>query len=82
MNNFERFLKLTENLGKNIKIVGMPKTFWVLTSPTAKSELADILFETDYMGLMLQAKGGLDISSIIGIYKNKNDAMKRAQELF
>ena len=55
--------------------------FWVVTRPTIESKLADILFESDLFGFILQEKGGLKISEIVGIYNNHAEAKKIAQGL-
>jgi hypothetical protein len=55
--------------------------FWVVTFPTGQSTLNDILFETDLFGFQLQLRGGLRGDEIVGIYTNKNKAMKTAQSL-
>ena len=55
--------------------------FWVVIKPTIESKLADILFESDLFGFILQEKGGLKGSEIVGIYTNHAEAKKIAQRL-
>ena len=55
--------------------------FWVVTKPTIESNLADILFESDLFGFILQVKGGLKGYEIVGIYTNYSEAKKIAQKL-
>jgi len=53
--------------------------FWVVTKPTKKSELIDILFHADMKRMELQFKGGLSGKKIIGIFTTKNEAEKVAK---
>ena len=39
--------------------LGPTDRFWVVTDPTPESEEADIVFETDLVGLERQFRGGL-----------------------
>ena len=55
--------------------------FWVVTKPTSESKLADIFFESDLFGFILQEKGGLKIREIVGIYTDHAEAKKIAQRL-
>ncbi len=45
--------------------------FWVVTMPTANSELVDICFKSDVAGMMRQAKGGLGEEAILGVFKEE-----------
>lgn len=53
--------------------------FWVVTKPSKKSELVDILFNADMKRMELQFKGGLTGNEIIGIFTTKNEAEKVAK---
>ena len=55
--------------------------FWVVTNPTPDSELPDILFQADIFDIVLQIRGGLDVESIVGIYKKEVKAKKVAVKL-
>lgn len=55
--------------------------FWVVIKPTGESKLADILFESDLFGFILQEKGGLKGNEIVGIYTDHFKAKKIAQTL-
>jgi hypothetical protein len=56
-------------------------SFYVVTHASPVSELHDICFKTDIMNIILQTKGGLDQSDILGIYKTKEAAVAKAREL-
>ena len=60
---------------------GFPKTFWVVTRPSADSELEDILFESDMARMEYQYKGGLKASEIYGVYGKESEATKAAKGL-
>ena len=78
----ERLVFLAKELvSANIKYVGFPKKFWVVTKPTKESELGDICFEADIGRLMLQFRGGLDVDEIVGVYGNESAAKKDAEKL-
>lgn len=53
--------------------------FWVVTKPSKKSELIDILLHADMKKMELQFKGGLSGKEIIGIFTTKNEAEKVAK---
>ena len=55
--------------------------FWVVTLPTDLSELNDILFETDLLGIMRQTLGGLKEEDIAGIYCDHDTALACACKL-
>lgn len=58
--------------------------FWVVTDTnyfSKDTELVDIVFESDIKNMMLQSKGGLKDSEIVGIYKSKSKAMKAAKKV-
>jgi hypothetical protein len=54
------------------------QSFWIVTKPTAYSELADILFDATFGRLALQFAGGLDPVDILGIYDNYEQAQRDA----
>jgi len=41
---------------QDIRVVGMPERFWVVTTPTANSELGDICFGFDFVAFVLQVR--------------------------
>ncbi len=45
--------------------------FWVVTMPTANSELVDICFKSDIAGMMRQTKGGLNDEEVLGIFREE-----------
>ncbi len=53
--------------------------FWVVSKPSKKSELIDILLHADMKKMELQFKGGLSGKEIIGIFTTKNEAEKVAK---
>lgn len=55
--------------------------FWIVTEPTKVSTLADICFECDIGELALQFRGGLEISKIVGVFKNGDDAKRFTNNL-
>ncbi len=55
------------------------QNFWVVTKPTKRSTLIDILFCADMKRMELQYKGGLSGSEIIGTFTTKNEAEKVAK---
>ncbi len=66
---------------QEMQIVGMPGTFWVVTKPTANSELGDCCFESTFRKFALQARGGLDVEEIVGIYVDEQVATAAATKL-
>lgn len=54
------------------------KKFWLVTKPTKDSELVDILFEATPSELVLQGRGGLDPSDVVGAWADKSEAEKIA----
>ena len=67
--------------GMGMKVVGMPETFWVVTTPTANSDLGDVCFECDFKQFALQVRGGLEVESIVGIYADGEAAKEIATKL-
>lgn len=57
------------------------KKMWLVTWPTAISELADVLWECDWISLGNAFKGGLDGSEVCGLYHNEQQATNVAQSL-
>lgn len=55
--------------------------FWVVTMPSAESEIGDIVFQTDVMGMILQSRGGLKDTEIIGIFRDQGEAEALAEKL-
>ena len=55
------------------------QNFWVVTKPTKRSTLIDILFSADMKRMELQFKGGLSGSEIIGTFTTKTEAEKAAK---
>lgn len=55
------------------------QNFRVVTKPTKRSTLVDILFNADMKRMELQFKGGLSVSEIIGIFTTKIEAEKIAK---
>lgn len=55
--------------------------FFVVTKPNARSEFADICFQTDLAGLRLQFLGGLKPEEIHAIYTKKIEAETAAHWL-
>jgi hypothetical protein len=64
-----------------MKTYGMPETFWVVTTPSPVSELADVCFPCTVERLLLQGRGGLHEDEIVGIYAEENEAKKAAMRL-
>ena len=64
-----------------VKYLDMPPKFWVVTQASKISELGDILFETDYVGLTLQMKGGLRADEIVAIARSEKGALPTAKAL-
>lgn len=54
--------------------------FWVVTDSTKDSELKDICFQKNVIGMMTQAKGGLEEHEVRAIFKNKAKAEKFAKK--
>ena len=67
--------------GVGMKVVGMPETFWVVTTPTANSELGDVCFQVDFRTYALQIRGGLEVESIVAIYSDGEAAKEIATKL-
>jgi len=63
-----------------VEYKGVPKTFWVVSSPTQSSEMGDILFEATFMSFAYTVRGGLDPKDIVGVYARESDARERADE--
>jgi hypothetical protein len=57
------------------------KKFWVVTKASKISTLADICFTTDFEGLHIQYKGGLNHEDIVGIYIDEAEAERKARKI-
>ena len=55
--------------------------FWVVTMPDQRSTVSDICFETDWVGLDNQFRGGLKANEIRAVYDNENEAKEHAAML-
>lgn len=58
-----------------------PENKWVVITPTGKSELGDILFETCAYDLALQLFGGLEKRRVFLITGDKQKAVTTAQQM-
>ena len=64
-----------------MQIHGHPETFWIVTNPSPVSELGDICFDCDFEKFALQIKGGLETTSIVGIFADGQPAIELAEKL-
>jgi hypothetical protein len=64
-----------------MRIEGMPETFWIVTMPTVNSELGDICFQCDFRQFALQIRGGLKIEEIVGVFADGEVARETATRL-
>ena len=64
-----------------MELHGLPETFWVVTRPSAVSELADICFPCSVAELMLRTLGGLHVDDIVGVFANETEAQETAKTL-
>ncbi len=55
--------------------------FWVVTMPARRSTIGDICFETDWMGIENQFRGGLKAENIREVYDNEEKAKEHAEKL-
>jgi hypothetical protein len=55
--------------------------FWVVTNPTGIEVLEDILYQANIFDMILQHRGGLDMSTVALITKSKAKAKKLAGKL-
>ena len=55
--------------------------FWVVTMPARRSMIGDICFETDWLGLENQFRGGLKAENIRAAYDNEAEAKEHAGKL-
>jgi hypothetical protein len=55
--------------------------FFVVTKPSKDSTKEDIMFESDVFHFANQIRGGLKFEDVLGIYKQKSDANRRATEV-
>ena len=73
--------KFTPRRVQGMVVGGMPQTFWVVTKPTANSELGDICFECDFKRFALQVRGGLDVDDISAIFADEQLAKLNATKM-
>ncbi len=64
-----------------MRVVGLPETFWVVTSPSTESDIGDICFKCDFRKYALQVRGGLDVEKVVGIFANEDEAVELAELL-
>ena len=64
-----------------VRIVGMPRTFWIVTMPTPTSQLRDICFHYGLERFLSYAKQDLSTQDVIGVYATKKDAVAAASRL-
>jgi hypothetical protein len=57
------------------------ESFWIVTMPAARSAVGDICFETDWVGLENQFRGGLKAEEIRAVYDNEEEAKQHAAKL-
>jgi len=57
------------------------KSMWLVTKPTADSELVDILWECDWVHLGNWFRDGGDGSEIVGLYHHEQQARNVAMSL-
>ena len=60
---------------------GVPETFWLVLKPTKHSELGDICFRCDLKQFANQVRGGLDETSIVGVFADEDGAITEAMTL-
>lgn len=76
-----RIFHIRRKEDEEMQIEGMPETFWIVTTPTAHSELGDICFACNFKQFALQVRGGLDVDAIVGLYADEEDAKDTAKKL-
>ncbi len=74
--------QIAENLGEGFFQDNIGE-FFVVTKPSGQSELADIFFKSDVVGMMRQSLGGLKHKDVVGIFPKKEEskAKKLASKL-
>ena len=65
--------------GRCVMKIGPRDRFWVVTRPSAVSDVNDICFESDLRGLTLQVRGGLDLGENVAIYDDHDEAVEDAK---
>lgn len=63
------------------KKAALIQELFIVVQPTGKSVLADVSFATDIPGFANQLKGGLDPSTIVSVFDNKEEADQLGQQL-
>ncbi len=68
---------------QELRIAGVPASFWVVLHPDHNSELDDILYKSNFVNICLQVQGGLNHSELAGVYgpSEKGNAVKHAEKL-
>ncbi len=64
-----------------MRVVGFPETFWVVTSPSPRSEIGDICFRCYFRKFALQVRGGLDVEKVVAIFAAEDEAVELAAHL-
>ncbi|GEM_PF-4722106 len=62
-------------------VITRESRFWVVTRPTTLSGREDICFQTDFGGLILNLKGGLDPADIVAVSTDESEARCLADQL-
>ena len=57
------------------------KRMWLVTRPTAESELADVLWECDWTELGHAFRGGLEGAEVVGLFRTRPPALAVATSL-
>lgn len=60
---------------------GQLPAMWLVTKPTADSELADVLWGCDWVSLGHAFKGGLEGSEVVGLFDREDVARSVATSL-
>lgn len=74
---YQEMLKTAEMIQMDTDV----PSFWVVTNPSKDSTYNDIVFESNFKGMMLQVGGGLRERDIAGIYKNERTAKVKGHKL-
>jgi hypothetical protein len=64
-----------------MQIHGLPKTFWLVVSPSTTSTLGDICFECDFRRFAVQIRGGLDEEKIVAVFADEGPAVELAEKM-
>jgi hypothetical protein len=74
-------LQEVEYTTKAFNVLDEVGKFFVVTKPFKDSTKEDIMFESDVFHFANQIRGGLEFEEVLGIYKQKSDANRRATEV-